>query len=178
LALTVDPGRLGRTLNPPPSFYDVRDTAAFAVGGAYRALRAFLGPERRELGLDEGRDLVLLEVGRLGGRATSKDLRELLGMSRGSLSAIVRRAEAAGYVRRVRDPANGRVVRIMLTDAGRVCAIGAASLWREADSVLASSFGSTNVEWLRDLALDARSAWLAGREESEAAALRADESSR
>jgi DNA-binding MarR family transcriptional regulator len=161
--------RWRRALDPPAEFFDVGGTAAFAVAQAYRALRGYLGPERRELGLDEGRDLVLLEVGRQEGRATAASVRARLAMSRGSVSTVLRRAEEAGYVRRVRDGENRRVIRLSLTGEGRAAAIGAAVLWRDADVALGAELWETDVEWLRRLATAARGRWLSARAEEEAA---------
>jgi hypothetical protein len=111
---------LWRTFHPPPDAYNVRDTTAFALALAGRALRTFMGPDRWELGLAEGRDLVFLEIGRMDGRATPKDLRESLGVSAGSLSTVLRRAVAAEWVVRRRDPADGRTWRLALAgDGGR-----------------------------------------------------------
>jgi DNA-binding MarR family transcriptional regulator len=166
--MAMNQERWRRALDPPAEFFDVGGTAAFAVAQAYRALRGYLGPDRRELGLDEGRDLVLLEVGLQEGRATAASVRARLAMSRGSVSAVLRRAEAAGYVRRVREQEDRRVVRLSLTEAGRDAAIGAASLWRSADEALAVDLWETDVEWLRRLALESRGAWLNARASAEA----------
>jgi CRP-like cAMP-binding protein len=97
-----DPDRVRRAFNPPPEHYDVRGTVAFALTLANRALRQYVALDRFELGLHEGRDLVMVELARRAGRATSSELATSLGLTRGTVSTLVRRSEAAGLLRRDR----------------------------------------------------------------------------
>ncbi len=158
--VTGDRERLWRAFNPPPEHYDVRDTAPFAVTLAQRALRRSLVQGRWALGLCEGRDLVLLEIGRLDGSATSKQLRGSLGLSANSLSTVLRRSEELGYVVRDRDDGDGRSWRLSLTADGRRVAVRAAAMWREAEAALETGLSEGDVVWLRSLARRAGAAWL------------------
>lgn len=160
--MTRDRERLLRAFRPPPAHYDVRETVPFAVTAAHRALRRFLVADRWDLGLNEGRDLVLLEIGRLNGAATPKRLRESLGMSATSLSTVLRRSVEAGYVRRERDPEDGRLWRLALTCEGEGISVPAAGMWRNAEATLEEELTPSDVVWLRSLAQRARSVWLDG----------------
>jgi DNA-binding MarR family transcriptional regulator len=48
-----------------------------------------------------------------------KRLSELLQLDPGTLSPLLKRLEAAGYIRRERDPHDERALAVTLTDAGR-----------------------------------------------------------
>ncbi|MFV2112205.1 MarR family winged helix-turn-helix transcriptional regulator [Micromonospora sp. LOL_025] len=51
--------------------------------------------------------------------ASGRDLSRLLQLDPGTLSPLLKRLEAAGYVRRERDPADERSLAVTLTAAGR-----------------------------------------------------------
>jgi DNA-binding MarR family transcriptional regulator len=70
------------------------------------------------LGLTIPQRMTLLLIGRSPGILAS-EIAELLHLHRGTVSGIVRRLEAAGYVSRVADPADGRRAGLTLTVAGR-----------------------------------------------------------
>ena len=53
------------------------------------------------------------------GRITAGDLAAEAGLSSGATTTLIDRLEAAGYVRRVRDPADRRRVLVELTDEAR-----------------------------------------------------------
>jgi DNA-binding MarR family transcriptional regulator len=158
-AMARDPERLMRAVRPPAEHFDVRGTAAFGVTLAYRALRWHLGPDRWDHGLTEGQDLVLLEIGRLGGSATASRLQEALVLRANGVSSALGFARRVDYVRRVRDSRDGRVWRLELTDRGRSAAVSAGWLWREADGVLRTSMSEADLLWLRHLVSRAKTAW-------------------
>ena len=70
------------------------------------------------IGLTIPQRLSLLFIGSHPGILAS-ELAEVLHLHRGTVSGIVRRLEAAGYVSRVADPSDGRRVGLTLTVAGR-----------------------------------------------------------
>jgi MarR family transcriptional regulator, organic hydroperoxide resistance regulator len=154
-----DRERLARAFHPPAEHYDIRATAAFALTQAHRGMRAWMAPDRWELGLYETRDLVLLEIARLEAGATPKEIRSSLGLTWQSLSTILRRSEAAGFVDRERDPSDRRRWRLRLTDIGAQGALQAAAMWRGADEALVIELGEANLSWLRRLSQDARTAF-------------------
>jgi DNA-binding MarR family transcriptional regulator len=56
------------------------------------------------------------------------ELGERLGLDSGTLTPLLKRLEETGRVRRVRDQKDERVVRIVLTDAGRELGVDAESV--------------------------------------------------
>lgn len=90
----------------------------FALYSASRAMTAAYRPILRELNLTYPQYLVLLvlweegriSVGRLGDR---------LQLDSGTLSPLLKRLEASGFVRRERSNADERSVDVTLTPAGR-----------------------------------------------------------
>lgn len=157
-----------RMIHPPVEHYDIRRTAGFAVTVAYRALRGHLAVDRLELGVHEGQDLVLLEIGRLQGRGTAAEVRTTLGLSAGGISGVLGHLEAWGYIRRTRDPRDGRVRRLELTDRGRRSAVPLGYVWRETDRVLLRR-GLTDADllWLARLGHRAGEVWSAPPAEDE-----------
>lgn len=71
------------------------------------------------LGLSHGQYLVLIALWQTSDRLTMGDLRRTLSLETGSLTPLVKRMEANGLVRRVRDAADERRVWVDLTDHGR-----------------------------------------------------------
>lgn len=61
---------------------------------------------------------VLFNLARLGGRARQWELNENLLISQPSLSRMIDRLQAAGYVRRAESPSDRREVIVVLTDHG------------------------------------------------------------
>src|SRR3712207_6805851 len=70
------------------------------------------------MGLTHPQYLVMLALWEQGPLSV-KDLSRLLQLDPGTLSPLVKRLEAAGYVRRNRDPRDERSLSIVLTTAGR-----------------------------------------------------------
>jgi DNA-binding MarR family transcriptional regulator len=86
-------------------------SAAHAFGRAYRPL---LAPH----GLTYPQYLVLTLLWAGDGRSVG-EIGEPLHLDSGTLTPLLRRLEKAGLVRRARDPADERQVRIWLTETGR-----------------------------------------------------------
>jgi DNA-binding MarR family transcriptional regulator len=75
------------------------------------AVAAYLGLNRT--------DIRCLDILDLTGRQTAGELAAGMGMSTGAVTAMLDRLEKAGYVRRVRDPADRRRVMVEPTDLAR-----------------------------------------------------------
>jgi len=94
----------------------------FSVYTAEHAFTRAYKPLLRELGLTYPQFLVMVvlwqaEDGERG--PTVGEIGEKLFLETSTLTPLLKRLEAAGYLRRQRDAADERVVRITLTDAGR-----------------------------------------------------------
>ncbi|ASY62049.1 Organic hydroperoxide resistance transcriptional regulator [Sinorhizobium sojae CCBAU 05684] len=101
----------------------------FAVYSAAHAFNRAYKPLLDRFGLTYPQYLVLLALWQQDDM-TVKRIGEELGLDSGTLSPLLKRLEAAGYVRRLRDPADERQVIVGLTEKGR-------ALKTEAFSILA-----------------------------------------
>jgi len=90
----------------------------FAVYSTAHAFNRVYKPLLDALGLTYPQYLVMLCLWERDGQAV-KELGELLHLDSGTLTPLLKRLEAAGLVRRARDAADERQVRIHLTAAGR-----------------------------------------------------------
>ncbi len=90
----------------------------FALSVAARSVVALYRPLLEPMGLTHPQYLVMLALWQhtpLSVRAISN----LLQLDPGTLSPLLKRLEASGYVRRERDPADERSLAVTLTDRGR-----------------------------------------------------------
>src|SRR5215813_1878227 len=90
----------------------------FALYSASRAMTAAYRPILTELNLTYPQYLVLLVLWEQG-RVTVGSLGERLQLDSGTLSPLLKRLEANGFVRRQRSSDDERVVEVVLTPAGR-----------------------------------------------------------
>ena len=90
----------------------------FAVYAAAHALNKTYKPLLEPLDLTYPQYLVMLVLWE-GDGLTVKEVGERLFLDSGTLTPLLKRLEAAGRVRRTRDSADERQVRVTLTDAGR-----------------------------------------------------------
>jgi MarR family transcriptional regulator, organic hydroperoxide resistance regulator len=98
--------------------------ALYAASGLVtRAYRPLLEP----LGLTYPQYLVMLVLWERGS-ATVGELGEALELDSGTLTPLLKRMEAAGFVTRRRDPADERRVIVDLTEAGRALKAKAAEV--------------------------------------------------
>ena len=90
----------------------------FALYSAQRAMVQAYQSELEPLGLTYPQYLTMLVLWEHDG-VPVKELGERLGLDSATLTPLLKRLETQGLVRRVRDDADQRVVRIHLSDAGR-----------------------------------------------------------
>lgn len=101
-----------------PAQPDLPDLLCFAVYSAGHAFNRVYKPLLESLGLTYPQYLVMVQlwheddqtVGALGSR---------LFLESNTLTPLIKRLEALGWVKRARDPADERQVRVSLTQAGR-----------------------------------------------------------
>jgi MarR family transcriptional regulator, organic hydroperoxide resistance regulator len=109
----------------------------FALYSASRAMTAAYRPVLTELNITYPQYLVLLVLWEEG-RVTVGTLGERLQLDSGTLSPLLKRLEANGFVRRERSLADERLVDVTLTDAGR-------ELERRAQCIPERLFSSTGL---------------------------------
>lgn len=104
--------------SPTPNPLALEQQVCFALAIASRSVVACYRPLLEPLGLTHPQYLVMLalwehEPLRVG------ELARLLQLDPGTLSPLLKRLEASGYVRRERDPKDERALAVVLTDRGR-----------------------------------------------------------
>jgi MarR family transcriptional regulator, organic hydroperoxide resistance regulator len=105
---------------PPPESEDVlalERQVCFALSVAARNVVAVYRPVLEPLGLTHPQYLVMLALWQHG-QLSVKDLSRLLQLDPGTLSPLLKRLEAAGLLRRERDPKDQRNLALALTDKG------------------------------------------------------------
>jgi MarR family transcriptional regulator, organic hydroperoxide resistance regulator len=112
-----------RSLLDSPSYGLIR------VLGRYKA-RLAGGLERH--GLHLGQEFYLAQLWREDG-VTSADLATRTGVSAPAVTKVVSGLERSGLVHRERDPADARLVRIWLTEAGRALQEPVTRIWYDAE---------------------------------------------
>ena len=119
--------------------------AVYSASHAFtRAYRRLLAP----LDLTYPQYLVLLTLWERDGLRVKEIGRELF-LDSGTLTPLLKRLEALGYVRRVRDSADERQVAILLTEAGR-------ALQREAAAIPQGLAGMTGLDEATNAELNER----------------------
>lgn len=99
----------------------------FAVYSANHAFNRVYQPLLREPGLTYPQFIALMLLWERDDQ-TVGDLGERLFLQSNTLTPMLKRMEALGYVKRTRDSADERQVRVRLTDAGRKLQIRAAEI--------------------------------------------------
>ncbi len=90
----------------------------FALAIASRSVIALYRPLLEPLGLTHPQYLVMLALWEREPLRVA-DLARLLQLDPGTLSPLLKRLEAAGHLRRERDPRDERALAVVLTDKGR-----------------------------------------------------------
>ncbi|WP_423605371.1 MarR family winged helix-turn-helix transcriptional regulator [Sphingomonas sp. MS122] len=130
------------------------DQLCYAIYSAGMAIQRLYKPLLDELGLTYPQYLVLNVLWREDGQ-TVGGIADQLALESSTLTPLLKRLEAAGLVRRTRNPANERQVVIELTDQGRALqpqagCLGEALLAASGQSPERLSELNRNVRELRD----------------------------
>ena len=131
------------------------DQLCFVTYSAAQAFNRVYKPLLDRLGLTYPQYLVLLVLWESDDQ-TVKGIGDRLGLDSGTLTPLLKRLEAADIVRRTRDSADERQVRITLTKAGRDLEAQAARVFREVGR--ATGMCAADLEGLRDTLIGLRDA--------------------
>jgi DNA-binding MarR family transcriptional regulator len=106
--------------NPKPASPRLKldDFFCFAFHSTAQAIARANKPMHEAVGLTYSQYLVMVVLWAEDDQTVSS-IGEKLFLESNTLTPLLKRLEAAGYVRRTRDPADERQVRIRLTDQGR-----------------------------------------------------------
>jgi DNA-binding MarR family transcriptional regulator len=102
----------------PASLPALEELVCFAVYSAGHAFNKVYQPLLAQVGLTYPQYLVMVALWAKDGQ-TVGELGELLFLESSTLTPLLKRLEASGYLTRSRDPADQRQVRIRLSKAGR-----------------------------------------------------------
>lgn len=107
-----------RAEGDPDDLLALERQVCFALSVAARAVVAVYRPLLEPMGLTHPQYLVMLALWQHAPLSV-KELSGLLQLDPGTLSPLLKRLDASGYVRRERDPADERSLAVTLTVAGR-----------------------------------------------------------
>ncbi|SCF36994.1 transcriptional regulator, MarR family [Micromonospora matsumotoense] len=96
----------------------LEEQVCFALSVAARGVVAVYRPLLEPMGLTHPQYLVMLALWQHAPLSV-RELSRLLQLDPGTLSPLLKRLEAAGYLRRERDPADERSLAVSLTGSGR-----------------------------------------------------------
>lgn len=102
----------------PDDLLALENQVCFALAVASRTVIGMYRPLLEPMGLTHPQYLVMLALWERGPHSV-RALGEALRLEPATLSPLLKRLEALGYVRRGRDPEDDRALRVELTAAGR-----------------------------------------------------------
>ena len=117
-ANSTDNSRNSQKQKPTPGDRPFADYLCFAIYSANLAYGRAYKQGLAELGLTYPQWIAIVVLGEEG-EQTVGELGDRMFLESNTLTPMLKKLEAAGYLRRQRDPADERQVRISLTDAGR-----------------------------------------------------------
>lgn len=112
----------------PDDRLTLEQQVCFTLTVASRELISLYRPLLEPLGLTHPQWLVMVTLWGTAGPVTVKELSARLMLDPPTLSPLLKRLEAAGLVKRRRDPANERALQITLTEQGQSLRARAASV--------------------------------------------------
>jgi MarR family transcriptional regulator, organic hydroperoxide resistance regulator len=105
-------------VTPDRSLLALEDQVCFALAVASRSVIALYRPVLEPLGLTHPQYLVMLALWERDPR-TVRDLGKTLELDPATLSPLLKRLEASGYITRTRNPVDERALDVRLTSVGR-----------------------------------------------------------
>lgn len=136
------------------------DQLCFPIYAAARRMQQIYRPLLEPLGLTYPQYLVMLVLWEADDLPV-RGIGDRLALDSGTLTPLLKRLEAAGRVERHRDPADQRVVRVRLTEAGRALRAEAATIPEAVAACVAPSAVPDDAAALKRV-LDALNEALAG----------------
>jgi DNA-binding MarR family transcriptional regulator len=97
---------------------ELEQQVCFALSVAARSVVGIYRPLLEPMGLTHPQYLVMLALWQHAPLSV-RELSSLLALDPGTLSPLLKRLEAIGYLRRQRDPADERSLAVTLTESGR-----------------------------------------------------------
>jgi len=117
-AATTPPGSTNSSAAAGPPVRTLSDFLCFSIYSANLAFGRAYKPILEELGLTYTQYIAIVALSEKDNQ-TVGELGEALFLESNTLTPILKKLEAQGYLSRTRDPSDERQVRISLTDTGR-----------------------------------------------------------
>lgn len=138
---------------PPHSehpFIDIAPVSAAIMRLAHEQRAAAAG-RLAGLGLFPGQELVLAHLWASDGRS-QKELVDSLRLDHSTIAKSVQRLERAGLVDRTRSPADGRVMLVSLTAAGRALETPVREIWADLETRWSARLSPSDLAQFAELA--------------------------
>ena len=114
-----DNSRAGQKAKPPGGDRRLGDFLCFAIYSANLAFGRAYRKGLEDLGLTYPQWIAIVALWEQDGQTVS-ELGEKMFLESNTLTPVLKKLETMGYLRRQRDPADERQVRVSLTEAGRL----------------------------------------------------------
>jgi MarR family transcriptional regulator, organic hydroperoxide resistance regulator len=133
-----------------PGVHPIRQNTSFALAKVCRAHRAHVGELLAGHGLHVGQEMVLLEPWQDDG-LRGGELAERLGVEPPTITKMLRRLEACGFVERRADPEDARSLRVYLTRQGRALEEPVLGCWERAEQTVLAGMNARDRQTFRRL---------------------------
>lgn len=130
--------------------FNYKKSVTFRLLQAAKAQRARSGGHLMRIGLHPGQELVLKVLADADGRTMSQ-LALALGVQPPTVTKMVTRLSAQGYVRRQVSDTDGRLARVFLTEAGRDLVQSVDKVWKRLEREAMSGLDDKERKKLRKL---------------------------
>jgi DNA-binding MarR family transcriptional regulator len=130
--------------------FNYKKSVTFRLVQAAKAQRARSGGHLMRIGLHPGQELVLKVLADTDGRTMSQ-LALALGVQPPTVTKMVTRLSAQGYVRRQVSDTDGRLARVHLTDAGRDLVESVDKAWKRLEREAMAGLDDKDRKKLRKL---------------------------
>ena len=130
--------------------FDYKKSVTFRLAQVAKTVRARSGAHLSAIGLHPGQESVLKSLADNDGQTMSQ-LAKALGVQPPTVTKMVTRLSAQGFVRRTRSEDDGRLARVMLTDEGRALIKKVDKAWKKLESEAVAGIDDKERKRLRKL---------------------------
>lgn len=130
--------------------FDHRRTVTFRLSQAAHAYRVRAGSRLARIELHSGQEALLKALGEADGRSMS-DLAETLGVQPPTVTKMISRLAAQGYVERRASKGDGRQALVYLTERGTKAIDGIDKVWKRIEKDACSGIDDKDRKRLRKL---------------------------
>lgn len=130
--------------------FNYKKSVTFRLLQAAKAQRARSGGHLMRIGLHPGQELVLKVLADTDGRTMSQ-LAQALGVQPPTVTKMVTRLSAQGYVKRKSADTDGRLAQVYLTDSGRELVASVDKAWKRLEREAMSGLDDKDRKKLRKL---------------------------